>query len=234
MGDKSILKHISQKESCRKDYNEEDMEYLRNWADKRIKSRKSKDYERNKPSIKSKRSDRYKKEKEKKKEETRKREIEHQKLGLENMKEFYEKRARSSNSVPYSVAKQLFPQVFVAFRTFDLSEEDSQTISGLENSIEEKYQNFEREIDRIAKLAKELKYERGSLGILTDMYSTLLNPNYQIQKEWHKLRLKMDLSLKEIATKMGKPYVWADSCHCEECTSIKNINGKGKGKKSKK
>ena len=172
--------------------------------------------------------------KKKRKKRLKKKQIEHQKLGLENMKEFYEKRARSSNRLPYSVAKDLFPQVFVAFRTFTLSEEDSQTISCLENSIEERYQNFEREIDRIANHAKELKYDRGSLGILTNMYSTILNRNYQIQKEWHKLRLEMDLSLKEIATKMGKPYVWADSCHCEECTSIKNIKGKGKGKKSKK
>ena len=58
------------------------------------------------------------------------------------MKKFYERSARSANRVPYSVAKDNFPQVFVSFRTFTLSEEDSQTISCLENSIEETYQNF--------------------------------------------------------------------------------------------
>ena len=120
-----------------KDYSENDMEYLRNWADKRNKAKKSNYYERNNASIASNKSLRYKRKKEKEKEETQKKQIEHQKLGLENMKEFYEKRARSSNRLPYSVAKDLFPQVFVTFRTFTLPEEDSQTISCLENSIEE-------------------------------------------------------------------------------------------------
>ena len=64
MGEKSILKHLGQKESCRKDYDEDDMEYLRNWADKRNRSKKSSYYERNKLSIISEKSLRYKKKKE--------------------------------------------------------------------------------------------------------------------------------------------------------------------------
>ena len=76
MGDKSILKHISQKESCMKDYSEADMDYLRNWADKRNKEKKSNYYERNKSSIIAEKSMMYKEEKEKKEERIRRKGIE--------------------------------------------------------------------------------------------------------------------------------------------------------------
>ena len=54
MGDKSILNHLSQRESCKNYYDEDNMEYLKNWSDKRNRSKKSSYYERNKSSINSK------------------------------------------------------------------------------------------------------------------------------------------------------------------------------------
>ena len=232
MGEKSILKHISQKESCMKDYSENDMEYLRNWADKRNKARKSNYYERNKSSILPEKSLRYKEEKEKKKEELRKKGIERDKETFESSKKFKEKQARSHNSVDYSVAKNNFPQAFAEFKTFSLSDEDFQLVSSFENSIEEMYKKFENEINRFANLAKELKYERNvSWPILEDMYRPI-EPSL-IVKEWHELEFKINLSLKDIATKMKRPYVWTGGCKCKKCQNAKNVKGKGKGKGKK-
>ena len=58
----------------------------------------------------------------------------------------------------------------------------------------------------------------------------------QIKNEWHELKLKINRSLREIATKMKKPYSWVGDCTCEECKNAKQMQGKGKGKgkKSKK
>ena len=61
-----------------------------------------------------------------------------------------------------------------------------------------------------------------------------MHPGYQITNEWHDFRLSIDLALKEIATKLKKPYEWSYDCLCEKCVGAKNIKGKGKGKKSKK
>ena len=229
MGDKSILKHISQKESCMKDYSKADMDYLRNWADKRNKEKKSNYYERNKSSIIAEKSMRYKEEKEKKKEEIRRKRIESDKRTFESSKNFKEKQARSHNSVDYSVAKNNFPQVFAEFKTFNLSEEDFQLILSLEYSIEEKYNKFENEINRFANLAKELKYEINvSWSNLEDLYHPI-EPSL-IVKEWHKLEFEINLSLKDIATKMKRPYVWTGGCKCRECQNAQNVKGKGKGK----
>ena len=215
-----------------KDYSENDMEYLRNWADKRNKARKSNYYERNKSSILPEKSLRYKEEKEKKKEELRKRGIERDKQTFESSKIFKEKQARSHNSVDYSVAKNNFPQAFAEFKTFSLSDEDFQLVSSFENSIEEMYKKFEDEINRFANLAKELKYERNvSWPILEDMYRPI-EPSLII-KEWHELEFKINLSLKDIATKMKRPYVWTGGCKCKKCQNAKNVKGKGKGKGKK-
>ena len=228
MGNKAILKHISQKESCRKDYNEDEMEYLRNLANKRNKAKKSKYYEGNKSSIITEKSMRYKEEKEKKKEEIRRKGIESDKRRFESSKKFKEKEARSHNSVDYSVAKNNFPQVFAEFKTFGLSEEDFQLVSSMENSIEETYNKFENEINKFADQAKELKYEDLWWSILEDMYCPI-EPSL-IVKEWHELEFEINLSLKDIATKMKKPYVWTGGCKCEKCQNAKNVKGKGKGK----
>ena len=58
----------------------------------------------------------------------------------------------------------------------------------------------------------------------------------RIKSIWHELELKINLSLREIATKMKIPYSWVGACTCEECKNAKQMQGKGKGKgkKSKK
>ena len=218
-----------------KDYSEDDMEYLRNWADKRNKAKKSNHYERNKSSISAKKSLRQKKEKEKKREEIRRKGIESDKRTLESSKKFKEKQSRSHNSVDYTVAKSNFSQVFAEFKTFSLSEEDFQLVLSMENSIEETYNKFENEINRFANLAKELKYERNSSwSILEDIYRPI-EPSL-IVKEWHELEFEINLSLKDLATKMKRPYVWTGGRKCEKCQNTKKVKGKGKGKgkKSKK
>ena len=233
MGDKSILKHLSQKESCMSEYNEEEMEFLRGWSDKRKKKNDSSYYQNNKDAIISKKSQRYKQQKEVRKEETRRLQIENQKERFERLKISYEREARSYNNVFYSVTKDNFPKVFAEFRTFMLSEDDSQTVSLLENSIEETNREFEREIDRVAHLSRELQYDRDSIY---DLYSKSMADLSQIKNEWHELKLKINRSLREIATKMKKPYSWVGDCTCEECKNAKQMQGKGKGKgkKSKK
>ena len=178
---------------------------------------------------------RYKQQKEEKKQEMRRRGIERAKNDFEKSKESYEKDARYSNKLPYSIAKDKFPQVFAEFKTYSLSEEDSQELVLLENSIEETYKKFENDISRVANIAKDLKYENNCCKILDDLYSKTNNwKTSKIQEEWHQLRLKIDLSLKEIATKLKKPYEWTYKCHCQECLDAKKLKGKGKGKKIKK
>ena len=79
-----------------------------------------------------------------------------------------------------------------------------------------------------------MKYENNWYTVLDDLYSTTDNDrSSKMAEEWHQLTLRIDLSLKDIATKMERPYVWAKSCHCEKCLNAKKIKGKGKGKKSK-
>ena len=114
-----------------------------------------------------------------------------------------------------------------------LSEEDSETVSSLENSIEETNRDIEREIDRCANLFRELQWNRDSIF---DIYSNSMAKLTRIKKEWHELELKINLSLREIATEMKIPYSWVGACTCEECKNAKQIQGKGKGKgkKSKK
>ena len=177
MGDKSILKHVSQKESCMKDYTEENMEYSRNWARERHNSKKSSQYKIKKSAVLSIRSVRYKKQREEKKEEVRKKEIEIKKVRLENFKEFHKDQARKYDSVFYSVIKDSFPQVFADFKTYILSEEDSKTVSLLESSIEDKNKKFENEIERIASLSRNLQYDRdrNSISTLANMYSKVPN-----------------------------------------------------------
>ena len=234
MGGKSILKHLGQKESCITEYTEKEIEFLRGLSDKRKKQNNSSFYLSNKDAINSKKSQRYKQQKEEKRQELRRKGIERAKKDFEKSKESYEKDARYSNKLPYSIAKDNFPQVFAEFKTYSLSVEDSQTVVLLENSIEETYKKFENDISRVANIAKDLKYENNCCKILDDLYSKTNNwKTSKIQEEWHQLRLKIDLSLKEIATKLKKPYEWTYKCHCEECLDAKKIKGKGKGKKSK-
>ena len=136
---------------------------------------------------------------------------------------------------PTVLQKTTFPQVFAEFKTYSLSVEDSQKVVLLENSIEETYKKFENDISRVANIAKDLKYEHNCCKILDDLYSKTNNwKTSKIQEEWHQLILKIDLSLKEIATKLKKPYEWTYKCHCQECLDAKKLKGKGKGKKSKK
>ena len=51
MGKKSILMHLSQKESCKNDYTEEEMDFLRGWSDKRKKQNESNYYQRKKKQL---------------------------------------------------------------------------------------------------------------------------------------------------------------------------------------
>ena len=165
--------------------------------------------------------------------ETRRKAIENRKERFEMLKISYEKEARIYNNGLYSVRKESFSQVFAKFKTFMLSEEDSQTVSSLENSIEETNREFEREIDRVANLSRELQWDR---DCISDIYSNSMADLSKIKNEWHELELKINLSLRDIATKMKIPYSWVGACTCEECKNAKQIQGKGKGKgkKSKK
>ena len=117
-----------------------------------------------------------------------------------------------------------------------LSEEDSQTVSSLENSIKGSNREFEREIERCANLSRELQWD--SKDCISDIYSSSIADLLRIKSIWHELELKINLSLREIATKMKIPYSWVGACTCEECKNAKQIQGKGKGKgkgkKSKK
>ena len=164
--------------------------------------------------------------------ETRRKEIENRKERFEMLKISYEKEARIYNNGLYSVRKESFSQVFAKFKTFMLSEEDSQTVSSLENSIEETNREFEREIERCANLSRELQYGESCC----DIYSNSKVKLTRMKNEWHKLELQINLSLREIATKMKIPYSWVGACTCEECKNAKQVQGKGKGKgkKSKK
>ena len=55
-----------------------------------------------------------------------------QKLRLESLKKFHEKQSRSYNEVDYTIAKRYFTKALAEFKTFGLSEEDSNTVSSFE------------------------------------------------------------------------------------------------------
>ena len=118
------------------------------------------------------------------------------------------------------------------------------------------FDKFESEIDQVAANTKDMEYEHDpdliytleqydknpekynhrndSFSKLEDMWSNLMRPNYQIRNKWHDLCLNVDLTLKEIAKKLKKPYEWESSCFCDECLRVKNINAKEEKKLRKK
>ena len=123
--------------------------------------------------------------------ETRRKAIVNRKERFEMLKISYEKEARIYNNGLYSVRKGIFSQVFAKFKTFKLSEEDSQTVSSLENSIEETNREFEREIERCANLSRELQWD--SKDCVSDIYSNSIADLLRIKSIWHELELKINL-----------------------------------------
>ena len=119
-----------------------------------------------------------------------------------------------------------------------LSEEDSQEILLLENTMKEMYAKFEHEIDKCVEESKSMEYQGDSWNSFVSLARLFdrADPDILSPREWHDYRLSTEIALKRISTKMNEPYVWMCTCVCEECTNAKNIKGKGKGKgkKSKK
>ena len=229
----SILRHISHKESCRDEYTKEQYEFLEGWAKERKRLNEIDYREENKESIAARRSQRNTKKREERK-ERRREEIhaEHIRITksiVRNNKVLHERNARIDNKIYFDASKRNFSSLFQTFQTFELSEKDLQTIAKFESKLQETFNKFEHEIDKVVKMSKELDENidpDDCLHKLRPLWSTLMNPNYLIRNEWHELTLSIDLTLAKIAKKSKRPYEWADTCFCEKCKKAKNINTK--------
>ena len=254
--DTSFLRHIGQKQSCKEEYTNEQLEFMRGWAKERKRLNEIDYREQNKEALAVRRSQRNKEKKEKKREEMIAEHIRVSKITFRNNKLTYERDARIENKIRYDGSKEIFYPVFQTFQKYKLSKKDSQAIVMFQKSFKDMFDKFESEIDKVAAVTKDMEYEyepdlvytsesraknpekyknrKGSFRKLADLWSTLTRSNYQIRDEWHDHRLNIDLTLKEIATKLKKPYEWEDSCFCDKCLSVKNIDAKKEEKLRRK
>ena len=251
-----FLKHIGQKQSCKEEYTDEELDFVTGWAKERKRLYNIDYREENKEALALKRSQRNKEQKEKKQEEIIAKHIQNSKNFFRSSKLRYERNARIENKIAFDVGKNNFFQVFQTFQTYALSEKDSKKIGLFKKRFKDMFDKFESEIDQVAANAKDMEYEHDpdliytleqydknpekynhrndSFSKLEDMWSNLMRPNYQIRNKWHDLCLNVDLTLKEIAKKLKKPYEWESSCFCDECLRVKNINAKEEKKLRKK
>ena len=251
-----FLKHIGQKQSCKEEYTDEELDFITGWAEERKRLYNIDYREENKEALALKRSQKNKEQREKKQQEITAEYIQSSKKCFRSNKLTYESNARTENKIHFNVGKDNFFPVFQTFQTYKLSKEDSQKIGLFKNRFQDMFDKFEREIDKVAANTKEMEYEynpdhcytqeqyiknpkkynniKGSFNKLEDMWSTLMRPNYQIRDEWHDLCLDIDLTLKEIATKLKKPYEWEANCFCDKCLRVKDINAKEEKKLRKK
>ena len=251
-----FLKHIGQKQSCKEEYTDEELDFVTGWAKERKRLYNIDYREENKEALALKRSQRNKEQKEKKQEEIIAKHIQNSKNFFRSSKLRYERNARIENKIAFDVGKNNFFQVFQTFQTYALSEKDSKKIGLFKKRFQDMFDKFESEIDQVAANAKDMEYEHDpdliytleqydknpekynhrndSFSKLEDMWSNLMRPNYQIRNKWHDLCLNVDLTLKEIAKKLKKPYEWESSCFCDECLRVKNINAKEEKKLRKK
>ena len=81
-------------------------------------------------------------------------------------------------------------------------------------------------LESMAENQEKYKNRKGSILKIDNLWSTLTRSNYQIRDEWHDHRLNIDLTMKDITTKLKNPYEWEDSCFCEKCLGVKNIDAK--------
>ena len=206
----SILRHIGQKKSCKEEYTKEQLEFLRGWARERKRLYEIDYREENKKIIAAKRSLRNKARTEdkakKQAEENRKLHNDTIRFIFESQKLSHEKNARIENRMKFDGAKRNFLPAFQKFQTFKLSRKDSKTIEMLESRFQEVYDEFEREIDKVAVSSRKLDYDPKDNCVtkLWDLWGVLMNPNYQIRDEWHEVTLNTDLSLKQIAKRSKK------------------------------
>ena len=89
-------------------------------------------------------------------------------------------------------------------------------------------------LESMAENQEKYKNRKGSILKIDNLWSTLTRSNYQIRDEWHDLCLNIDLTLKEIATTLKKPYEWEANCFCDKCLRVKDINTKEEKKLRKK
>ena len=254
--DTTIKKHIAQKQSCKDEYTDEQIEFMTGWAKERKRLMEINHREENKEALAVKRSHRNKEKKEKKHEEMIAENIRCSRIRFSGNKITHERNARIENEIKFNVAKNNFYPVFKTFHTYKLSKEDLKTVNTFQKTFQDMFDKFESEIDKVASATKDMEYEyqpelvytlesrdrnpekynnrQSSFSKLQDLWSTLMRPNYQIRDDWHDLCLKIDLTLKEIATRMKKSYEWEDSCFCDECLRVKNIDSKEEAKLRKK
>ena len=254
--DTSFLKHIGQKQSCKEEYTDEELDFITGWAKERKRLYNIDYREENKEALALKRSQKNKEQREKKQQDITAQHIQNSKKCFRSNKLTYERNARTENKIHFDVGKDNFFPVFQTFQTYKLSKEDSQKIGSFKNRFQDMFDKFEREIDKVAANTKEMEYEynpdhcytqeqylknpekynniKGSFDKLEDMWSTLMRPNYQIRNEWHDLCLNIDLTLKEIATTLKKSYEWEANCFCDKCLRVKDISAKKEKKLRKK
>ena len=96
-----------------------------------------------------------------------------------------------------------------------LSEEDSQQILLLENTMKEIYTKFEHEIDRCVEESKSMEFKGGwdSFTNLAELFDRA-DADILYPREWHDYCLSTAIELKRISTKMNELYVCLDVHLC--------------------
>ena len=71
----------------------------------------------------------------------------------------YEREARIENKIKIYVAKNNSLQVFERFQTYKISKKDSKAINNFQKRIQDTYNKFESEIDKVVAITKGMEYE---------------------------------------------------------------------------
>ena len=170
------------------------------------------------------------------------------KADIEKLPEELHKRAQKMNQDGLMRAKEKFELEFSRFKTATKSTEVQDKIKDLESLITDTNNMFEDDIERLSKKAKsiadEVIIESRSLqkakNNLLDLYKPLIGTSsycnegervYFIEKDWHDVRLRIDLVLYDAAKSIRIDYKWADTCDwlpilkrmCPKCNATKGL-----------
>ena len=221
----TALKHITQSKNCKKEYTTDDILALRSQSKKRkVKNEIKRQRDKYDP---KKRAEKLEIKKEKDAEILRKAELKHKEERLKRLpleKEESEKKARSKNKGFAEHTKEILQRGVEQIKEIGLSKKLEKKIAIMNDTIDKTFNQFEKEIDVIAKNAKDKGWD------YDELYYTLM-PNRLKKKprlyhDWHDLGLELDLALKNIAAKLKKTYCWTQGCFCTKCKSAKNMSDK--------
>ena len=232
----AVLKHLSHSKPCKSMYTEEEINDLRSLSKKRKKEmelkrqkrkynvqKQQKKYKRNYSA--EKRQKRYKEDLAKKKKMNNELNKERHEKDLKDYKKSVIEDARKNNLFGYDCSIDSYQCGLISFNSDQLLEA-KRKFGEIKNMIGEKYQQFEKEIDKALDEAKDKEDDSEVAKIYGELVATSRDSPNRIHYEWHDMQMNTDILLKKIAEEMKVKYKWGSDCLCKKCKINKNLDEK--------